>query len=1267
MRVPAVFPRLAPRFGFQPVVRRRLCAVAFEAANASWFMKGMPWHVRGVHPNARDSAREAARRAGMSVGEWLNSVILDSPDDSAPTHGHDHQRPDYPGHPNQGPAPSQSYARFESPYAPRPSRGRQPSQREAARREYDRLEFERRESERRVQEERVREARAYEAAREREARAYEARAAYDARDYEPPFFPQDPIIEEVAAIHDRLEGLSEGIESLMRSTSASRGNWHDQDATSQHLSAAIAKLDQRVDHLIHEGRTASKAIERRVDSVASALSSLGRSRSIGAGSNLSPGIDQTVAEITMRQRELDGDAGFGRSRAGAREQSVPDAREHDMRVRDEPVRHDFAGVEDKLRYITEQIDTLGPGRMHDAINALRNDLAEIARTLTEASPRRAIEALEGEVRVLVTRLDSRSRAGAGTPALATLEKGLAEVRDTLRGLTPAESLSGAVDAIHALSHKIDQMASGRQQDPAALEQLETAISGLRSIVSNVASNDALSTLAGEVRALSERIDNGPAATRGNDILKTLESRIGMIADAIESVRASGSRDSSPDIDAMVRTLGDKIERLQDTRGIDSGIGQLDARITKLVQKLEASETRLGSLDSIERGMKELLGYIAELRGGVAGPAAPVPVQAIAKDVRRAEESLEAVHDTIGDVVERLAMIETGMRGHPDRPAAPAGAPVNPPLNTPARPAAQPYPAQSHPAPQRSAPAMQPQPMARPSPPQAPIPHAQPAAAVASYSMQAQVRAPEMPRAAPMPTPQPPRPAVAQQMRPAADGSLPYDFPLEPGSGKPRPGMVTPATGSAGGSSIAAFRSPAERIAASKASLEPAAMPPDDKPKSNFIEAARRAAQFAAESQVAAGAAEFKHAPDVEPAPVSLLARVRKHAKSVLIGASVLVLLAAGIHMAVGFFGLNEQAPEAPRQQSKLVAPDSLARQAPQAASVASGTAGQLPQPADPFGIVGDEATHAMSPASGIGAQASLLSPQQVAAPKTIQVPEYTMAAAPGSGIAAPTPRRLVPPPADLFNPAIAPRAAVLPPSIGGRALVAAAESGDAAAAFEVAVRYSEGRGVTASLEETAAWFERAARAGLTPAIFRLGGLYEKGIGVKKDLKRARALYTEAANRGSAKAMHNLAVLYAEGSDSKPDYQNALTWFRKAADRGVADSQFNLGVLYARGIGMEPNFAESYKWFALAALGGDRDAAQKRDDIASRVDAQTLTATRAGIRDWKPQPQPDDAVSVHAPPGGWDQAPPPPDPAKAKVQAKGKQPQGMSAATSARTL
>ena len=115
------------------------------------------------------------------------------------------------------------------------------------------------------------------------------------------------------------------------------------------------------------------------------------------------------------------------------------------------------------------------------------------------------------------------------------------------------------------------------------------------------------------------------------------------------------------------------------------------------------------------------------------------------------------------------------------------------------------------------------------------------------------------------------------------------------------------------------------------------------------------------------------------------------------------------------------------------------------------------------------------------------------------------------------------------------------------------------------------------------------------------------------------------------------MLYAEGIDGKPDYRTAAQWFRKAAMRGVADSQYNLGILYARGIGVDQNLAESYKWFALAAQQGDQDAAKKRDDVAARLDQQSLVAARLAVQTFAADPPPDEAMNVKAPAGGWDGA------------------------------
>ena len=90
-----------------------------------------------------------------------------------------------------------------------------------------------------------------------------------------------------------------------------------------------------------------------------------------------------------------------------------------------------------------------------------------------------------------------------------------------------------------------------------------------------------------------------------------------------------------------------------------------------------------------------------------------------------------------------------------------------------------------------------------------------------------------------------------------------------------------------------------------------------------------------------------------------------------------------------------------------------------------------------------------------------------------------------------------------------------------------------------------------------------------------------------------------------------------------------------ADRGITDSQYNLGILYQRGSGEPQNDAEAYKWFALAADRGDSEAATKRDEIASELDEQTLEAAKLAEKAFKPEPQPNDAINVKAPPGGWD--------------------------------
>jgi localization factor PodJL len=63
---------------------------------------GAPWSVKGIDPKAREIAKDLARRSGMTLGEWLNQVILD--DEAIPE-----EQPRYPSFGRQAPVAPRRY------------------------------------------------------------------------------------------------------------------------------------------------------------------------------------------------------------------------------------------------------------------------------------------------------------------------------------------------------------------------------------------------------------------------------------------------------------------------------------------------------------------------------------------------------------------------------------------------------------------------------------------------------------------------------------------------------------------------------------------------------------------------------------------------------------------------------------------------------------------------------------------------------------------------------------------------------------------------------------------------------------------------------------------------------------------------------------------------------------------------------------------------------------------------------------------------------
>jgi len=843
---------------------------------------------------------------------------------------------------------------------------------------------------------------------------------------------------------------------------------------------------------------------------------------------------------------------------------------------------EFPDLEAQLHRITAQIESLRPSAELDKIIAgLRSDLAEIRLQLTEALPRQAVESLCAEVEALARRIDRSREWAADLDAIAGIERGLAEIRDALRGMTTAENLVGFDEALKALTQKLDLIIA--KEDPAALEQLETAIGALRGVVAHVASNDALNKVAEDVRGLAAKVDALAKGAATGHAVSALGSRIDTLADALNASTEAGQT-VPRELEKLLSSLIEKLEWVRQTATDPSVFKRLEERIEQLIGRLEASDAQLGNLAAIERTLADLLAHIDQLRGGdgadIGTMSRPAAVAAIAQDVaeikrseRRTQDSLEAVHNTVEQVVGRLAMIESDIHDTAMR------------------------------APRSQMPAQ-----------------AVPGAVPGTSSQSADTRATASPAASSAATP----------------------FAADTGNGKPA------ATGE--------FSDKQDFIAAARRATQAAAFTPGDH-ETRFGSRRRRRSRHSAHNGMS-------EAQENRPS------RLRK----LLVAAGIVLVTVGCLEIALHIFEDTRPGGEAPAPLQHPSQRPSPPVALPQNNSGAAPPLTQLPAPAVVMPVPGasDAGASAKSSEFQNSAPDPSAAPHRDAMPAPATPPTATPPPPPPTPAPAtpeqhsspnstdPTgslPRSATVSTAPLPPIAVAPtnppipnasgtEAAVdiLPSTIGGPTLRTAAMAGDTAAEFEIAIRFAEGRGVPANERQAARWLELAAKQGLAPAQFRLGGYYEKGIGVKKDLAAARDLYLAAAAKGNGKAMHNLAVLYAEGINGRSDYRTAVLWFRKAADRGITDSQYNLAILCARDTGEPQNYAEAYKWFALAAKQGDLEAARKRDEIAAELDEQTLAAVDSVVKNWKPEPQPDEAMRVKAPPGGWDAAT---QPAKAK--------------------
>jgi len=116
-------------------------------------------------------------------------------------------------------------------------------------------------------------------------------------------------------------------------------------------------------------------------------------------------------------------------------------------------------------------------------------------------------------------------------------------------------------------------------------------------------------------------------------------------------------------------------------------------------------------------------------------------------------------------------------------------------------------------------------------------------------------------------------------------------------------------------------------------------------------------------------------------------------------------------------------------------------------------------------------------------------------------------------------------------------------------LLKRAESGDAAACYDLGLKYNSGDGVAQDYKKAAEWYEKAAGKGNTAAEYDLGLINLGGQLGTRNYEKAVKCFESAAWKGHAVAMCKLGMMYYDGLGTGQDFILANAWLNVGLANG----------------------------------------------------------------------------------------------------------------------
>ncbi|HVY87600.1 MAG TPA: peptidoglycan-binding protein [Hyphomonadaceae bacterium] len=1119
-----------------------------------------PWSVKGIDPKARSIARERAQRQGVTLGQYLNSLLLD-PDSPAPS-GNDGMIQEVDLGDAVMPAADGDIRRMSQEIDMLSQRLEASTSRSAraiagidksilglmgkvdasGRAQLTALE------------------RVTRAMGEIETTQTALRSRIDSLENE---HRGGATVDALKTLEASLGRLAENVQDRLESVERDASEFHNLfDEKVGRVSEKVDDFARSMDQALNKAVSASSAgLNGRVDQIEQQMSAVER-RMEGALGRITDAASRFEMFETKAERAV-GDTTWRMERA--LETSLTRSRAISKELLDrvdgieEKTREAVGALGDAVNRITERIGR-AERKTDSAFSVVERAVSDIDERIARGNRSvedftqiqslfqkrldslaedlsRPIHAVRADVE---KRLEEAFRSGVNPEKLDRLERSLRQVQDQIQ-----VSEARQADAVEAMSAQVERLSRAVDERLRAVEARgdQRSIDDVRREMRGLA--DTIdSRLGGAVDTLRSEI--GRLNTSVDDRVKTLETRSAGAIDAVGEQIALVAERLQRRHDESIQRLSDRItETAADSRQLDPA--EVDRIAERLDERVRESERRsaeaIGQIgeqvarvaDRLQVQHQDSLRTL-EQRLAESGRSHESRLAEVLSDMsRRMDEigdqsaaALAPMHKTVSSLARRLEEMEDGGRPRSAKasPAIPREIPViadeyvvlddvEPDTATSVMPAAAAIAAVVA-ADQETDDivGVEPPPFDRPS------------ERSADKARDAQLFADEA---------APPLPPLAEPAKEIEDLLETDDV------------VLAPAAPLAKGEFVADL--PADDIFA--------------RPGAGYLEEARRAAREG--RRITAGAAA--------PAKKGL-------GKGPLIASAALAVAVAGGGVLTVMRG---------KQEAK---PDDFAKLEPAAPVAAEAGSSPDSAAADLFG----EETPPPVPAGDIPAPASGREP---AASDLFDGPGKPATAKPGIAPVAAT-------------------AAVGKPAAdtgGSVTLVQAVQEGDPVALHDYALELLQ----TGEKPKAVLLLKDAASRGLVMAEYRLAKLYEKGEGVPRDMAASRAWTEKAAIGGNVKAMHDLAVFYAEGDAGPQSYAAAVEWFRQASDLGLVDSQYNLAVLYEQGLGLTQDKAEAAYWFEVAGRAGDQDAARRARALFGDMQSMQAEQIKRRARAFNPKP------------------------------------------------